>query len=84
MYIVFYIPSDHIIFLAHPGSITFDSGNSGKTHFIVPAQHFVPADHFLILAQHYVPADHLFQVSYVPRYARDIIDLKKVSTSLDK
>ena len=76
----FYIPSDHIFFLARPGSITF---NLGKTHLLVPAQHFVPADHLLIPAQHYVPADH-FLINYVPRYARDIIELKKVSTSLHK
>ena len=37
----FYIPSGHIIFPVHPGSITF---NLGKTHFILPAQHYVPAD----------------------------------------
>ena len=50
-----YIPSDHIIFPAF---------NLGKIHFIVPAEHYVPAGHFLIPAHHFiVPAEH-----YVPAH----------------
>ena len=41
----FYIPSDHIIFLAHPSSISFNLDN---THFIVPVDYFlIPAVPFL-------------------------------------
>ena len=41
----FYIPSDHIIFLAHLSSISFNLDN---THFIVPVDYFlIPAVPFL-------------------------------------
>ena len=58
MHSIVYIPSDHIIFPAHSGPITF---NLGKTHIKVPAEHNVPTDHFLIPADQFlIPADQFF------------------------
>ena len=51
--------------ILYPGLITFDWS---KTQFIVPAQHYVPAethflipaDNFLVPAQHYEQADQIY------------------------
>ena len=51
----FYIPSDHIFCPTHSGSIVI---NLGKTHFLIPAQYYVPADHFLIPAHHFIFRTH--------------------------
>ena len=48
--------------ILYPGLITFDWS---KTQFIVPAQHYVPAEtHFLIPADNFlVPAQHYVQMT---------------------